>query len=214
MKPRFAFVVDFIGGEERLDVISSLDRNQVSPRHSPMHYRPATTADTPLLAKMNHRLIRDEGHRNSMSVAELEVRVEGWITDDYEAVLFEDSTGVAGYALFKRHEDHIYLRQFFIEPIRRRQGVGRAAVKWLLANVWKEATRIRLLAISRFCGLLRYNGARSLKFSEEARSATSPACLDNAGFASTCERCRRTHRTPLTARARCPARHLPRGRVR
>jgi GNAT superfamily N-acetyltransferase len=109
-----------------------------------MQYRLATTADAPLLSRMNHRLIRDEGHRNAMSVAELQARMEGWLGGKYEAVLFSDATGPAGYALFRRDEDYIYLRQFFVEPDRRRQGIGRAAMTWLLENAWNEAPRIRL----------------------------------------------------------------------
>jgi GNAT superfamily N-acetyltransferase len=109
-----------------------------------MQYRLATTADTALLSQMNHRLIRDEGHRNTMSVAELQARIEGWLGGEYEAVLFADATGPAGYALFRRDEDHIYLRQFFVEPDRRRRGIGRAAMTWLMENAWKEAPRIRL----------------------------------------------------------------------
>ena len=109
-----------------------------------MHYRQATPADFPLLAAMNHRLIRDEGHRNPMTEAELSERMAGWLAGEYEAMLFTDAAGTAGYALFKRHDDHIYLRQFFVEPTRRRQGIGRAAIEWLLANAWQSAPHIRL----------------------------------------------------------------------
>jgi GNAT superfamily N-acetyltransferase len=93
---------------------------------------------------MNHRLIRDEGHRNSMSVAELESRMRAWLGGEYQAVLFEDELGTAGYALFKREPEWIYLRQFFVQPERRRYGIGQAAMTWLLQNVWNDAPRIRL----------------------------------------------------------------------
>jgi GNAT superfamily N-acetyltransferase len=109
-----------------------------------LKYRIATVADAHLLAPMNYQLIRDEGHRNSMSLAELEQRIEAWLTDEYQAVLFEDDRGTAGYALFKREPDWIYLRQFFVQPERRRHGIGRAAMTWLLENVWKDAPRVRL----------------------------------------------------------------------
>jgi hypothetical protein len=33
-----------------------------------MTYRRATTNDCPRLAELNHQLIRDEGHRNRMTV--------------------------------------------------------------------------------------------------------------------------------------------------
>lgn len=109
-----------------------------------MNYRIATVADAPLLAPMNHRLIRDEGHRNSMPVAELAQRMQAWLAGEYQAVLFEDDEGTAGYALFKREPDWIYLRQFFVQPERRQHGLGKAAMAWLLENVWKDAPRIRL----------------------------------------------------------------------
>ncbi len=109
-----------------------------------MRYRIATADDVHLLATMNHQLIRDEGHRNAMSVPELEARMRGWLAGEYQAVLFEDEQGTAGYALFKREPDWIYLRQFFVQPERRRFGIGKAAMNWLLENVWKDAPRIRL----------------------------------------------------------------------
>ena len=109
-----------------------------------MEYRISTAAEVHLLAPMNHRLIRDEGHRNSMSVAELETRMQAWLASEYQAVLFDDEQGTAGYALFKREPEWIYLRQFFVQPERRRRGIGRAAFAWLLENVWKDAPRIRL----------------------------------------------------------------------
>ena len=109
-----------------------------------MRYRIATAADAHLLAPMNHRLIRDEGHRNSMSVAELETRMQAWLDSEYQVVLFEDEQGIAGYALYKREPDWIYLRQFFVQSDRRRRGIGAAAMTWLLENVWNDAPRVRL----------------------------------------------------------------------
>ena len=53
------------------------------------HYQ-ATTADLPLLAKLNKQLIEDEGHRNPMTVAELETRMRNWLESGiYEAWLFK-----------------------------------------------------------------------------------------------------------------------------
>ena len=109
-----------------------------------MKYRTAIAADAPLIAPMNHRLIRDEGHRNPMTIAELEHRMQAWLKGEYQAVLFEDEHGIVGYALFKREPDWVYLRQFYVEPEKRRRGIGTAAMTWLLENVWKDAPRIRL----------------------------------------------------------------------
>jgi GNAT superfamily N-acetyltransferase len=113
-----------------------------------MQYRSATPDDAPLLAQMNHRLIRDEGHRNPMTVAELEARMRRWLETDYHAVLFlEDGRTPAaplGYALYKHEPDFIYLRHFFIEPDRRRQHLGTAAFQWLLANTFRSTPRLRV----------------------------------------------------------------------
>jgi GNAT superfamily N-acetyltransferase len=109
-----------------------------------MRYRPAISADAPLLAAMNYRLIRDEGHRNPMSLDQLEQRMRSWLAGEYQAILFEDDTGAAGYALFKREPEWVYLRQFFVVPERRRAGVGRTAIHWLLKEAWPDALRVRL----------------------------------------------------------------------
>lgn len=109
-----------------------------------MQYRFTNTADVPLLARMNAALIRDEGHRNRMSLAELEERMAGWLGGEYDAVIFGDSDEPIGYALFRRDSDSVYVRQFFVEPAHRRRGNGRAAFEWLAANAWRDAPRIRL----------------------------------------------------------------------
>ena len=109
-----------------------------------MEYRRATLSDAMLLAAMNHRLIRDQGHRNPMTIAQLQARMENWLRGDYEAFVFEDADGPAGYALFRRDEDAIYIRQYFVRRERRRQRVGRSAFAWLVENVWKPESRLRL----------------------------------------------------------------------
>ena len=110
-----------------------------------MRYRTATLADVPLLARLNKALIDDEGHRNRMSVDELAQRMSGWLKGgEYEAIVFERDDEPLGYALFRRGEDRVYLRQFFVCREHRRAGVGRAAIVWLRENAWREAPRIRL----------------------------------------------------------------------
>jgi len=53
-----------------------------------MTFRGATLGDCPVLAELNHQLIRDEGRRNLMTVPELEQRMRGWLTGEYRAVIF------------------------------------------------------------------------------------------------------------------------------
>ncbi len=109
-----------------------------------MEYRWATLDDAAALAAMNQQLIRDEGHRNRMSIGELEERMRRWLQTEYQAVVFESQRETLGYALFRHEPDWMYLRQFFVAPSHRRQGVGRKAIEWLLANVWRDSRRIRI----------------------------------------------------------------------
>ncbi len=114
------------------------------PQKVDVQYRYATIADAELLARLNEQLIRDEGHRNSMTLSELEARMRDWLTNEYQAILFESDREPIGYALFRRDAEHVYLRQFLIMAEFRRQGLGRAAMEWLSRNVWTDAVRIRL----------------------------------------------------------------------
>ena len=93
-----------------------------------MTFRYARPDDSSLLAELNHQLIRDEGHRNRLTVPELEQRMSGWLSSEYRAVLFEDSWETVAYALFHEKPEEIYLRQLFVVRHRRRQGLGREAV--------------------------------------------------------------------------------------
>jgi GNAT superfamily N-acetyltransferase len=109
-----------------------------------MDYRTATSSDAPVLVEMNQQLIRDEGHRNSMTAAELEARMVRWLAGAYEAVLFEEAGRAVGYALYRRDPDYVYLRQFFVRADCRRRGIGRAALAWLRENRWDERSRVRV----------------------------------------------------------------------
>src|SRR5262245_51928750 len=65
-------------------------------------FRLATTDDAPRLAAMNARLIHDEGHRNQMSLKELQDRQRQWLSTDYQAVLFAADDVPVGYARSER----------------------------------------------------------------------------------------------------------------
>jgi predicted acetyltransferase len=107
-----------------------------------MTFRPATAEDCSRLAELNHQLIRDEGHRNRMTVAELEKRMGAWLKGEYRAVLFEDGGEVVAYALFREQPEEIYLRQLFVVRHRRSQGIGRRAVETLRSRVWPKTKRL------------------------------------------------------------------------
>jgi ribosomal protein S18 acetylase RimI-like enzyme len=107
-----------------------------------MTFRCATLNDCALLAELNHQLIRDEGHRNPMTVQELEQRMRGWLASEYAAVIFEDGGELVAYALYREQPEEIYLRQLFVVRNRRRQGIGRKAVEILRTQIWPGRKRL------------------------------------------------------------------------
>ncbi|HYA79031.1 MAG TPA: GNAT family N-acetyltransferase, partial [Candidatus Nitrosopolaris sp.] len=107
-----------------------------------MTFRRATLNDCALLAELNHQLIRDEGHRNPMTVLELEQRMRGWLASEYAAVLFEVGGEVVAYALYREQPAEIYLRQLFVVRNRRRQGIGRQAMETLRSKIWPKNKRL------------------------------------------------------------------------
>lgn len=109
-----------------------------------MNHRAATIDDSRVLAELNRQLILDEGHRNRMSVPELEQRMKGWLSGEYQAVLFEEQGNLVAYALFREGPDEIHLRQFFVLPEYRRRGVGRRAIQILRDDLWSGMKRLTL----------------------------------------------------------------------
>jgi ribosomal protein S18 acetylase RimI-like enzyme len=110
-----------------------------------LRFRRATAADVPLVAALNQQLQIDESHRLRMELTELEPRTARWLRDEgYEATVFERDGETAGYALYRREEDHYYLKQFFVCRHCRRQGVGRQAMDWLIEHVWHDAPAVYL----------------------------------------------------------------------
>ena len=109
-----------------------------------MTHREATECDCSLPAEMNHQLIRDERHRNPMSVTELAKRMHDWLSSGAcRAILFEHDSVPLADALFRTESDStIYLRQFFVSRDHRRQGVGPQAADLLLREVFPPAARI------------------------------------------------------------------------
>jgi predicted acetyltransferase len=112
------------------------------PSQTPLTQRSATAGDLPLLAEWNHQLIEDEGHRNRMTVGELEERMRGWLEGEYTATVFEHADQPAGYAVWSERVAEVYLRQFFIRRESRRQGIGRAAMRLLFDETWPRDKRL------------------------------------------------------------------------
>jgi GNAT superfamily N-acetyltransferase len=107
-----------------------------------MEYRFATDSDLDLLAEWNHQLIRDEGHRNPMTVPELRERMRGWLGGEYKAVIFGPEADPVAYALYRETATEVYLRQLFVRRDRRREGIGRAAMEVLRSQVWPRRKRL------------------------------------------------------------------------
>jgi len=107
-----------------------------------MKFRHATAKDCGLLAELNHQLIRDEGHRNKMTVPELKERMTGWLAEGYAAVLFQDGKDVVAYALYHESPEKVYLRHLFVVRHRRRQGIGRKVVALLRSKLWPKDRRL------------------------------------------------------------------------
>ncbi len=108
-----------------------------------LEWRRATLGDCPVLAELNHQLIRDEGHRNKMDVAELEQRMRAWLQSaEFTAIIFELSSEVVAYALYRESEEGIYLRQLFVIRTRRREGLGRQTLAILRGKIWPKSKRL------------------------------------------------------------------------
>jgi len=114
------------------------------PKSPPLTFRKCTNSDIDQLAEWNHQLIRDEGHRNRMTVAQLAERMRGWLVQDYRAIVFELAGTPVAYALFREQPDEIYLRQLFVVRECRRQGIGRQAVELLRTRIWPTNKRLTI----------------------------------------------------------------------
>jgi ribosomal protein S18 acetylase RimI-like enzyme len=98
--------------------------------------RPARSVDVPILASMNHDLIRAEGGPAHLSLGQLTTRMAAFLEHGYAAYLVESGEDLVGYVLFRRDVDHVQLRQFYVTPRKRGAGVGRRVFAWLTEKVW------------------------------------------------------------------------------
>ncbi len=114
----------------------------VDPKTSSLTFRRATLDDCARLAELNHQLIQDEGHRNRMTIPQLEQRMRGWLSSEYAATIFEIGEEVVAYALYCEQPEEIYLRQLFVARNRRRQGIGRKAFEILRSQIWPRHKRV------------------------------------------------------------------------
>lgn len=110
-----------------------------------MKWRRAEASDVPALARMNAALLEDEAHRRRPTIPELEARMRGFLEGPYSAALFEDEGATVAYALWRPEEDgSIFLRQLWVAPERRRQGLGRRAFEILRREAFGPDVRVVL----------------------------------------------------------------------
>ncbi len=100
--------------------------------------------DCHLLAKMNHQLIRDEGHRNPMNQTQLSRRMKKWLEGEYTAYLFTEREKIIGYCLYRKEKGFIYIRHFYIERVNRKRGLGRRAFNKMRKEVWDKTPVLRM----------------------------------------------------------------------
>jgi len=93
-----------------------------------LNHRVANENDLDLLAIWNQQLIEDEGHDNSMTLAQLRERMSEWLKGDYQVIVFSKTSAPCAYAVFQDRDDYIYLRQFFVDRAQRQCGIGKEAL--------------------------------------------------------------------------------------
>lgn len=104
-----------------------------------------TQDDLNILADLNKQLIEDEKSDNKMNIDQLKERMRGFLETDYNAYLFKRHNTVVGYALVKKSQAPIYLRQFFICREYRKRGYGREAFNKLMHLLGTDAIDIEVL---------------------------------------------------------------------
>jgi len=109
-----------------------------------MEYRVATEADLNLLAAWNHDLMRDEGNRRPLPVADLRERMRRWLWGEHSAIVFIRNGVPVGYALYRERADEIHLEHFFVRREERRAGCGRQAITLLRDRIWRPGKRLTL----------------------------------------------------------------------
>lgn len=139
---------DSLGHRKFFLTKSLVAASTTEPPRVALHHRVATADDCPRLAELNRELIRDEGHRNRMTIPELEQRMRGWIAQEHRAVIFEDEAEIVAYVLFREETEEIYLRQLFVVAHRRGQGLGRRAVEILRSQLWPPNKRLTVAALT------------------------------------------------------------------
>lgn len=105
-----------------------------------------TLEDVGKLTVFNKCLIEDEQSDNQMDVADLEERMRGFLTGEYDAYFFMETEHIVGYALVKNSSKPLYLRQFYIDREYRKQHYGTKAFELLLEYLAVDSIDIEVLS--------------------------------------------------------------------
>ena len=106
----------------------------------------ADIAEAELLADLNLQLMVDEEHPYPLERPIVVARMRRWIAGEYQVLLFRRGARVAGYAVWRLEDRGAYLRHFFICRDQRRQGLGRAATRLLINDVFPKDQPLQLEA--------------------------------------------------------------------
>lgn len=111
--------------------------------------RQARLADAPMLAILNHELIRAEQSENPMNLAQLTERMVRFLQEQWEAQILLSQGEIVGYALYQTRSNEanpeqlqVYLRQYMIRDAYRRRGYGRAGIRLLQSNAFPASTEL------------------------------------------------------------------------
>lgn len=93
--------------------------------------------DFALLVEWNRRLVVDERawKVSAKDLPFLRRRMRRWLSGPYRAVLFLRGGAPVAYALYRRRERGVYLRQLYVDRPCRRTRVGREAVRLLFREI-------------------------------------------------------------------------------
>lgn len=106
----------------------------------------AAISEAELLADLNLQLMVDEEHAHPLERSVVIRRMQRWIEGEYQVLLFRRGNRVAGYAVWRLEDRGSYLRHFFICRDQRRQGLGRAAMRLLVSDVFPKDQPLQLEA--------------------------------------------------------------------
>lgn len=108
-----------------------------------LSWRRCTPDDAELLAGLNEQLSRDEGAAPVGPLSAYVVRMREWLEDGrYEAALVHSGSEPVAYVVWRHDPDYadVYVRQFFVVPGHRGQGLGRTLFEEAALELWAGHT--------------------------------------------------------------------------